>query len=156
LTGFVVISDTLSSGFKKYFAIHKKIHPKAAAAVGLQLINNIVNGSPKETVTPPILTGHLRASGSVFVGSQLVGDTRSQPASGNPGTPNLSHSDNENTITVGFDTPYAAWLHENTWTPGPVSRQSGDVGNKYIEKHLQKDGEELIKLYADIQKKATG
>lgn len=150
MAGFVIVKNTLSPGMKKYFTIHNRVHKKAAGAMGLQLLNNIVNGSPQESVVPPKKTGHLRASGSAFVGSELVGDTRNQ---GGDGSPNLSHSDKENIITVGFDTPYAARMHEETWTPGPVSEQSGNVGNKFIEKHLQKDGPELMALYAAIHKK---
>ena len=149
---FLIVSNTLAPGLKKYFKVHDETHEKAAGAMGLQLLNNIVNGSPSEPVVPPKKTGHLRASGSTFVGNKLIGDTSNLGG----GSPNKSHSDDKNTVTVGFDTPYAAWLHENTWTPGPVSEQSGDVGNKYIERHLKADGPELMELYAAIQKKAAG
>jgi len=141
--------DNIGVGLKRYFNVHGQVSKKALGAMGLQMINNIVNGSPKEPVVPPKLMGFLRASGSVFVGSDLVGDTNS----GGAGKPNKGHSDKENVVTVGFDAPYTARMHENTWTPGPVSKQSGNVGNKFIEKHLVADGEECTELYAAIHKK---
>lgn len=123
---------------------------KAARVAGLQLINNIVNGSPKEPVVPPILTGRLRASGSVFVGSKLEDTTEDRPVTEGSSTPATSHSDSDNIVTVGFNTPYAARWHEEVFNPGPFSEQSGDVGNKYIEKHLRSDGPELMALFASV------
>jgi len=59
-------------------------------------------------------------------------------------------------ITVGFNTPYAARMHEVEFQPGPISKQAGNVGTKYIEKHLKADGNELIELGAAIIKKESG
>lgn len=138
---------------EKMTVLQKKmpvIHERAMVAVGLQLINNIANGSSHETVVPPVLTGLLRGSGSVFYGSKHV---FSLPPYNGQGKPNTSHSGREGEITVGFDTAYAARWHETNFIPGPVSKDSGDVGYKYVEKHLQHDGKALFQLYADIMKK---
>lgn len=121
----------------------------AKKALGLQLLNNVVNGSPKEPIIPPILTGALQASGSVFVGNKFILDTSSRAVSGGDApTPNKFFREKNTTVTVGFNRPYAARWHENPFIPGPVSQQAGSVGNKYLEKHLKADGPELYSLYA--------
>jgi hypothetical protein len=162
---FEITFNSIPAGLKHYFSLTKPGGPvdiKAKTAMGLQLINNIVNGSPRESVVPPVKTGLLRGSGSVFVGSKLVHTTQKVKGQGNP---NTVHSAPIDTVTVGLDTSYAAKLHEmpfseeprkGAWSPGFFSRQSGNVGNKFVEKHLQADGSELIKLYAEVVKKETG
>lgn len=131
---------------------------KAKQKVGLQLINWVVNGSSSESVVPPIKDGILRGSGSVFVGSKMVGDTKGMFGNGNP---NNSYSGKPDEITIGINTSYAAKLHEKqfsdtpqkgAWSPGPISRQSGDVGNKFVERHLKADGKNLTQLYGKFIK----
>jgi hypothetical protein len=149
-----IFKNGLGKGIKRYFDhTNKVIQTTAGPKVALQLINNIVNGSPQESVTPPILTGRLRGSGSVFLGGKLVRTTSDLSSKGTPAT---SHSEKKNVITAVFNTPYAAKWHENSFNPGPVSLQSGNVGNKYIEKHLKADGPELMKFLALLIKKGNG
>lgn len=135
---------------------------KARIKVGLALLYFVVNGSPVEKVVPPIKFGILRGSGSVFVGSVCVGDTKMQ-AGGGQGTPATSHSERPGVITIGFNTAYAARLHETDWTPGGEipSKQAtnnpgilADVGNKFVQKHIQADGKILLETYAKIMRKA--
>ena len=155
----LTVKNTLSGGLTKYF---KKValnqasgaDMKAKTRMGLDAINFVVNGSSKESVVPPVLMGILRASGSVHVGSVFVGGNNLYPASG--ATPNKSHTDNPDTVTLGFNTSYAAKMHETDWMPGPVSRQSGDTGNKFLQKHLDADKEVLVAVYAAVLKKETG
>jgi hypothetical protein len=158
-TKFVIIKNTLTKGMKKYFKLTDpggKADMEAKKAMGLQLLNNVINGSPRSGVVPPVLTGRLRASGSVFVGNTFVGDSSNETVTEGKPTPNKQHSDNINIVTIGFNTPYAARWHEQSFVPGPFSLQSGDVGNKYLEQHLKADRKELLKLYADIFKKVSG
>lgn len=154
--GFRFETKSLELGIKQFFAkagISKKqpvgADLRARQKVGIQLLNWTLEGSAHEKVVPPILDGILRGSGSVFVGSKMVGTSKDYPN----GTPNRSYLAHRDVITIGFNTAYAAKLHEKEWNPGPVSQQSGDTGNKYIEKHLIADGEDLVKLYADFFKK---
>jgi hypothetical protein len=144
------ITSTIEPRMKVLKKKVEKIEREGMIAVGLQLINNIVNGSPAEPVVPPILTGLLRGSGSVFFESELVSTLPPVNGQGDPAT---SYTGESNTVTVGFNTAYAKKLHEKPFNPGPVSQQSGNVGHKFVEKHLKKDGKELFKLYAAISKK---
>ena len=160
------ITDTITPGLNKFF---KKIDPKAREkgliSFGLQLINNTVNGSPNEAVRPPIRDGRLRGSGTVFVGSKKVGDTT---FAGKGGTPAQSYNERDkNIITVGFNTEYAANMHENLqpygkqFVPGGkipkrTAANVADVGGKFLERHLKADKDELAKLYADKYRKEAG
>lgn len=160
-----LISENVSLGLKKFF---KKIDPmareKGLIAFGLQLINNSVNGSPNESVRAPIRDGRLRGSGTVFVGSKKVGDTTFM---GKGGTPATSYTErNPNITTVGFNTEYAANMHENIkpygkqFTPGGHGGRSpsyvADVAGKFLERHLKSDRKELTKLFADTYRKFAG
>lgn len=167
----MTVKDTLTPGLAGFFkkaGVGKKNDSgtgdfKARQKLGLALLSFVLNGSSKEGVVPPIQWGVLRGSGSVFVDGVLVGDTK---ASYPDGTPNREYSDQASgQVTVGFNTAYAAHLHETTWVPGGrrPSRQSvsnpgmlGDVGNKFVEKHLRADGEVLLRMYADVFRKEMG
>lgn len=160
----LLISETVTEGLKRFF---KKIDPeareKALMAWGLQLVNNVVLGQGNSGARPSIKTGRLRGSGTVFVGSKKVGDTLYLEKEG---TPASSYTEkNENVITVGFNTPYAAIQHEklspaNNWVPGGKDGKgaaiSGGVEGKFLETHLKKDKEDLLKLYTAIYKKNAG
>jgi hypothetical protein len=147
-----VVESTIDEGIAKFKTAHDRADNIARIKVGIQLINNIVNGSPNSGIVPPILTGRLRGSGSVFLGKKLVNQT---PQVRGEGTPNTSYAGKDGEITVGFNTPYAAKWHEKPFNPGPFSIQSGDVGNKFVEKHLRADAKELWKLYGLLLKKET-
>ena len=158
----IVFEDKLTKGLNIYF---KKVgigktsagaDKKGKTAMGLQLINFIINGSSAEGVTPPILYGILRASGSVFVGSEFVGGNNLWPVTEGEATPNTSYSSSDDNVTIGFNTAYATKLHETDWIPGQTSEQSGDTGNKFVEKHLKSDGKVLLGLYSDIIKQESG
>lgn len=150
-------SNTILKGRHDYFKAIEKATERSLKAGGLQYINNIVNGSPASSAVPPKLTGHLRGSGSAFVGSIFVGDTSSFEAGGTPNR-NFSES-NSTTITVGFDTPYAAKMNEQIGVSlklGPVSQQSGNVEFHFMQKHIEGDAKEILQLIADITKRDTG
>lgn len=165
-----VIKDTLTPGLKAYFkkagvgasGDRSTADFKARQAVGLQLLNFTVNGSSGETVVPPIRWGVLRGSGSAFVDNVMIGDTKGTYPDG---TPNKEYRSHKGGLSVGFNTAYAARMHETKWVPGGKvpSKQStrnpgilANVGNKFLEKHLKADGKVLLGLYSDIFKKETG
>lgn len=146
---------TNNINLKAAWSADKIARKKGLMALGLQLLNNTINGSPAEPVVPPILYGYLRGSGSVFLGSELLSksDKFGYTEKKSNVFPNEIYNGKENEVTVGFNAPYAARLHETNWISGKISQQSGDVGNKFLEKHLKKDGKELFNLYVDIYKK---
>jgi hypothetical protein len=141
----IVIKNELGPGLLKFEKLSSQLMETAKVKMALQLLNWIVNG---KAPSPPILEGTLRGSGSCFVGNKHIG---SLPSYDNREA-NTSHSAPSNTITVGFNVSYAAKMHETDWSPGPVSRKDPKVGNKFIEKHLQSDGDDLMKMAAIILK----
>jgi hypothetical protein len=138
--------------FDRYDKMFTENDKKARIKTGLQLMNNAINGSPAESVVIPILEGTLRGSGSVFLGSTVVGFSPKVRGKGDPAD---QHREKEGVVTVGFNTAYARRLHEYPFKPGPVSQQSGDVGHKYLTKHLIADKKELMMLYSDFIRKNT-
>jgi len=138
--------------FDEYDRLFRSNDMKARGMVGLQLLNNIINGSPGESVVAPILTGLLRGSGSVFVGSKVIGFS---PRINNEGNPATVIREDPGVVTVAFNTGYAAKLHEYPFRPGPISQQSGNVGYKFIIKHVSADRNELMDLYATFIRKNT-
>jgi hypothetical protein len=158
------VKDEISNGIKAFVIKTGSVkNPgtllhRSWAAVGLQLLNFAVNGSPKNTVVPPVDTGLLRGSGSVFIGSMILGTSQMITGFGDKGTPATSHSEKEGIITIGFNTAYATRQHENLtpagdYYPGKKSIISGDVQGKFLESHLKTDGQELMRLYARLMKK---
>ena len=145
----IKITNTLGKGIAKFKAEYPKVKEKALISAGAQLLNWIANGSPKNSTVPPLLTGVLRGSGSLFVGSKFI--TATPDLYGN-GDPNTSHAGKKDTITIGYQTDYAKRLHETSWTPGEKSERSGDVGNKWIRKHLASDKDLLFAFIAKIYK----
>jgi hypothetical protein len=156
-----VEKNTLYPGLKKYFkavGISKNVvaggaHRNAMRKMGIALLGFILNGSSNDPTVPPKKSGMLRGSGSVFVEKELVHTSRGEyPA----GTPAQQYNAGKDTVAVGLNTAYAHRLHETKWKPGPGSIQSGNVGNKFIERHLIADRETLLKTYAAEVKRETG
>ncbi len=144
----LTFTNSLTGGIKKYDTKMKLENKRALGKLALTLLNNVVNGSPAEPVVPPILTGLLRGSGSVFVAGDLI-----TTMDGYDNTKaNRSYKGKKNEVTIGFNVAYAAKMHEHTGNWGPYSKQSGDVGRKFLEKHLDADKEELLKNYAAFMK----
>lgn len=147
---FLQYSITNRLNFQGYFKKWGQKQEDAAAKVGLQLLNWIVNGSPNSNRVPPLLYGSLYGSGSVFVGSRFISTTPGHSESEHKA--NRSLNEKKTVITVGFNTPYAAKLHEKKFNLGPVSQKTPGVGYKYIEEHIKSDGPDLMKFFADQMK----
>lgn len=155
MKGGFSITDTLTPGLILGFQVEKEARKKGMMVLGLQLLNNVVNGSPNEPRVTPIFQGFLRGSGSVFFEKELLATSAKFGFSKKSSDvrPNESYQGKKDEVTIGFNAPYATKMHETDWTPGPVSAQSGDVGNKFLERHLKADRKELFQLYADVHKK---
>lgn len=163
--GLDINAKSMTTNLNKFF---KKIDPqsreKALIAAGLELINFVVNGSPNEPIRPPIKYGRLRGSGAVFLGNRKVGDTLFAGASGTPAS--SSGENNPEVITVGFNTPYAARMHEHM-APATKKdpwfgiifyphRDAGSSGGKFLESHLKADAKEFGKTYSEQYRKFAG
>jgi hypothetical protein len=155
------VEDTLTKGVKKFIKKTGSVGKsgtllyKSWGAVGLQLLNFIANGSPNNSRVPPIAKGILRGSGSVFIGSELLGVL---PKVSGKGTPNRELSEKVGIVTVGYNTAYAARIHENLTPAGSFklglgSQQSGDVGGQFLTSHLESDGKLLMRIYGKLLKK---
>jgi len=137
---------------------------KKAAKVGtIQFLTWANTGSKLEKRTPPIRWGVLRGSSSAFVGSELVTTFQQSIKSGAPErpTPATSHAALSALImTWVWNTDYARRMHEwgkkatEKW--GKFTLQAGNAGNKWLEKHLQRDRNALMKVIGMEFKKETG
>ena len=119
----------------------------ALAQVAVQMLTWMNTGSPNEPLKPPIRFGTLRGSGSAFVGDKLIGVA---PSEGGEPTPATSLSAPDYTITVVYNTDYAAKMHEWKGGWGPYTTQDGNAGAKWIEKHINADGPLAMAGFAEI------
>ena len=152
------ITNTLTSGLQQLQYSEKTANEKACIKVALQLLNYCAVGSPNEPVMPPILTGYLRGSGSVFVNNKFISATPKVNGKGDPlRSFSPLFSKGHTVISIIYNTEYAARWHESSgWTPGgkipSTAKQNNpsitiNVGNKWVEKHLYADGKDLMYLY---------
>jgi hypothetical protein len=121
---------------------------KAAMA----MLDWMSSGSQTSPKKPPIRTGVLASSGSVFYKNRLLGTSPNVATSGAP-TPNKSHTGKN--ITWGFNTDYAKRMHEDkSLNPGPFSKRDPNMapGNQWVTEHLQKDKDNYTKLIAEFIK----
>lgn len=122
----------------------------AMAQAGFNLMRDAVMEQP----TIPKKEGTLRASGSVFVGSKLTGT--SENLSTKKGTPNLSYKDKgtatEIIATVGYNTPYAARLHEVQM----INYTEKSSGWKYLQSKMERYKEQYFNTITKYIKKRLG
>ena len=140
------------AGFKAYQNAYKKAHQVAMLEAGKKLLQNVDKSIGTE-VSPPILTGALRGSGAVHVEGVFKFSMESEYPAGTPNTGNTTKKLNE--VTVSYNTPYASRWHENPFTPGPVSQTYPNVGDKYLERHLFGDKDDIFNTYALFIRKGT-
>jgi hypothetical protein len=147
------VVNTIPKGLQKFASNKLLVNERACTVVALQLLNNCANGSPKEPVVPPIWIGYLRGSGSVFVNDKFISATPAIAGSTPLRNFKVQLKEGQTIISIIYNTPYAARLHEKKWEPGAKSIKAGNVGNKWIERHLKADAAELMWLYGTILKK---
>jgi hypothetical protein len=108
----IKIEDKLDSNYAgaQFKEIVNKVEPeirrKALIKAGLALWGDVVGMPPK----PPVDTGFLKDSGSLFVGSEYISITPTG-VSGEKG--NKSHNEpNKRILTFGLAAKYAAYQHQ--------------------------------------------
>ncbi len=128
--------------------LSREVMPEAAEAgvarAGLQLLNDSVMERP----TVPIREGWLRGSGSVFVQNSLIAVS----SYGKPGKANLDLSEyippDMIVAYVGFNTPYAARLHESM----DFHFREPSSGPKFLESKLLRNKEAYGEIIANTIK----
>lgn len=130
---------------------------KAQKKGAIQFLNWANNGSGNESRKPPIKWGVLRGSSSAFVGSTFVKTFPQivQSGASEVPTPATSYGGKDLVITWVWNTDYAAKMHETKYNPGPFTRQDGNAGPKWLERHLRRDKQDLMKLITKEFKKET-
>lgn len=139
------MSAPFERGLDDYLAQYKAAAKKGLARAGMLLLRDCVMDIPRV----PLDEGTLKGSGSVFVGSDLVGTSESfAGATGKP-TPATEYASSldPNTLraTVGFNTPYAARLHEGV----DFEFQHEGHGAKYLEQKLTENHDHYMQEIAD-------
>ncbi len=129
------------SSFDRGFELVEKARDEAiaegAGRAGMQWLDDAVNQTP----TVPLKEGTLRGSGSVHVNGKFAGTL-----SGEDGTPNTGTSPKpEALLVVGFNTPYAAALHEGVTY---VFREPGS-GAKYLSSKKTRNERQYIQIIAN-------
>lgn len=148
------------------FSALKKLQEKSPIAFkkamqkgAIQFLTWANTGSAKESRKPPIRWGVLRGSSSAFVGNDLVkifpqviktgANERPTPAESYGGARDL-------VITWVWNTDYAARMHETKYNLGPFSKQDGNAGPKWLEKHIRSDKQDLYSVIGIEFKKEIG
>ncbi len=138
--------NTLKKGFRK--ATKKKMAAieKGMGRAGLLLLGDASTETPKT----PHDKGTLRGSGSVHVQNKLVGVSPPE-GDASPAT-DISEplSQGTITVTVGFNTPYAARLHEH---PEYQFKESG-TGGKFLERPMAENAKLYLKEVARTVRRA--
>jgi hypothetical protein len=115
---------------------------QAMGQAGAQLLNDSVMQTP----TVPLKEGTLRGSGSVFVQNKLKEVSPFHKSKGTPAREDKRKiGENETLVVVGFNTPYAARLHEGV---GIEHWSEPGSGKKYLETKLANNRSTYMKIAA--------
>ena len=126
-----------------------QIKPKAIETglgrAGLQIMNDAIMQSP----TVPKEEGWLRGSASVFVNNELSAVSEH----GIKGEANLVYTESRGLeVVVGFNTPYAARLHESP----KFNFTEPSSGAKFLETKLTRNKKTYLKIIANALKEGLG
>lgn len=138
----VAVKNTMTSGLAGAFAAILDAAHVGLVRSGLNLQDLIVNVSP----TPPIETGNMRGSVRVYDSAGVV------PAS------RLSSSEQASPPALGpfqvvtaVTAPYSVYPHEKPGL-GPISRQAGDAGQKFVSAKMPRAAQETGPIIAETIK----
>ena len=145
------MSNDLFSGLDKASQVIREAVERGMAKAGMAVLRDCVMDMPKV----PHDEGTLRGSGSVHVeGRYVFGSAELGQQGGTPNTdPFMESKIHEGVVAaVGFNTPYAARLHEH---PEYQFTETG-TGGKYLETKLASGGQRYINVVAAEVRKALG
>ena len=113
-------------------------------------VSQLLNDSVMQAPTVPLKEGTLRGSGSVFVQNKLVQVSPFHKSKGKPAREDARKIGQTETLgVVGFNTPYAARLHEGV---GIEHWSEPGSGKKYLETKLANNRRTYMKIVADTLK----
>lgn len=137
---------------KKLTQLTKQATPKAIKKGMGQATLQVLNDAIEEQPTVPLREGTLRGSGSAFVNNELAHTTEAKgDGSGTPATDaNEAVKPTEYVGLIGFNTPYAARLHEN---PDYKFKEPGS-GAKYLESKLSRFRKTYMRIIARVLKES--
>lgn len=143
--------------FTKFRKKNKVMFKLALKKGAIAMLDWSANGSSKVPDMPPIRKGILKGSGSAFAGGELVDTTavKNAPSEGTPTPAKSFPGANKNTITIVYNTNYAARMHQdNGLNPGDFSKRAGNSnpGNQWLQKHLSGDGSLLMATIGKMMK----
>lgn len=115
---------------------------------GLELMGDAIHKTP----SVPLEEGTLRGSGSVFVNNELTKTSRHLAGPHGKPTPAISINEmqgkKEHVATIGFNTPYAARLHQHPEYEFNQDLAPGS-GGKYLEYKLFAFGRKYFSIIVD-------
>ena len=111
--------NNITARLKELAKYSVELQKKALGQMGLRIIRDMVLDAPR----PPLRTGFLRGSGVVYLESKKVLD--STQVGGNSGAvkgdiPETNPEPEPMTLTVAFNTPYAANMDQNLSPEGSL------------------------------------
>jgi hypothetical protein len=117
---------------------------------------NLLNDCVLQRPTVPLKEGWLRGSGSIFVQNKLVA-VSSHGKQGKANTELIEPIESGKFIgVIGFNTPYAAKMHEGIDLKfSKLSIESG-AGPKYLESKLQRNRDSYMQEIADTIREGGG
>lgn len=153
-----ILMRKITIDIPKIKRVTEEAFTKAQIQTAIQWLGWINNGSPSEPATPPIRWGVLRASSSAFVGAKLIGTQKQSISVGAKELPDpaKSYTGKKGVITVVYNVKYAFKMHEErykTWIILGSASERAKAGEKWLEKHVAKDGKDLYDHIARIVKK---
>lgn len=144
-----LIFDTSDFDRKFKRIVEKAIPDSVERGIGkamLQLMNDCIMENP----TVPLLEGWLRGSGSAFVQNKFVGDSSARYKDKFACKSHQESLGNNMIGMVGFNTPYAAKLHEGVG----LHFTEPSAGPKYLESKLMRNKNRYMKIVANTVKDA--
>lgn len=146
--------STFEQGCDEYMHRYLAGARRGLEKAGFQLMADAVMDAP----TVPLDEGTLRGSGSVFVGNDLIATSEALAAVKGGGKPTpateLGEQLAEGTLraTVGFNTAYAAAMHEGT----TLNFQHDGSGAKFLEQKVVERHDDYMQIIANEVEKEVG
>lgn len=134
----------------KFRKIAKNVVPELIEKGMGRAMLDLMNDCIMEVPTVPLKEGWLRGSASVFVQNKLIATGEGFP-NAKGGKANKSHHESISVDkfvgVIGFNTPYAARVHEV-----PMNFTEPSSGNKYLESKIITKKKHYIKVIANTIK----